>query len=87
MIDGIYHVSFSSSGAQVGEGLVTMSSESVHGGDHGYLYLGHLASMDGALSGRLHIQRWNAAVASIFGPKPSFDLDLAGRQDSTDRYF
>lgn len=42
MIDGIYHVRFSSSidGRNFGEGLATFKDGSVNGGDHGYLYLG-----------------------------------------------
>ena len=87
MINGIYHVKFSSSNHVFGEGLAFVSSELVNGGDHGYLYLGRITSNGGSLTGRLHIKRWNASVASVFGAQQAFDLDLLGTQDASDRSF
>ena len=87
MINGIYHVKFSSSNHVFGEGLAFVNSEAVNGGDHGYLYLGRIASNGGSLSGRLQIRRWNSAVASVFGALQSFDLDLTGTQNASDRSF
>lgn len=80
MKDGIYHVEFSSTMGAAGEGLVVVKDGSVNGGDAGYLYKGTLAgSAEGQLRGQLHVQRWNPAHVSVFGPLDSFALSLEGR--------
>ena len=86
MIDGIYHVRFSSSTQDFGEGLVTFKDGSVNGGDQGYLYQGKVGSSKNEISGKLLIKRWNSSVTSVFGNMQQFELELAGLQ-SSDRSF
>lgn len=83
MQDGIYHVRFSSSTGDSGEGLVVIKQGTVNGGDGGYIYVGPLASAGGGLSGRLSIKRWNPSATSVFGPLGNFDLQLAGQSTSS----
>jgi hypothetical protein len=86
MIDGIYHVRFSSSTQDFGEGLATIKDGSVNGGDNGYLYQGRVSSAASGISGKLLVKRWNPSVTSVFGNMQQFELDLSGSQ-SADRTF
>jgi hypothetical protein len=79
MQEGIYHVRFSTSGQNSGEGLVVVKAGSVNGGDAGYLYTGSLAENGNAISVQLKISRWNAGHTSVFGPLNTFDLQLTGQ--------
>lgn len=80
MIDGVYHVSFSSSSQEFGEGLVVIKDGVVNGGDHGYVYQGNV-SFDGTrTSGRLIVKRWNSSVTSVFGNIAQYELELSGSQ-------
>lgn len=87
MRDGIYHVRFSSSVGRTGEGLVVMKQGSANGGDTGYLYTGQFNVNGDALSGRLHIKRWNPGQVSVFGPLEKFDLSLSGKMDTGGKNF
>lgn len=81
MTDGIYHVRFSSSTQDFGEGIVTVKDGHIYGGDHGYLYLGKASEGAGVgIEGQLRIKRWNPAVASVFGNIQEFELQLQGSQ-------
>jgi hypothetical protein len=86
MIDGIYHVRFSSSTQDFGEGLVIIKAGSVNGGDHGYLYQGHVKSDANQISGKLLVKRWNSSAKSVFGNISQYELELFGSQ-SSDRSF
>lgn len=86
MIDGIYHVRFSSSTQDFGEGLVVIKNGSVNGGDHGYLYQGNVRSDDNRISGKLLVKRWNSSATSVFGNIAQYELELSGSQ-SPDRAF
>lgn len=78
MNDGIYHVTFSSSSNDFGQGIAVFKDGSVNGGDHGYLYTGTKAGQNGQISSRLTIRRWNPSVQSVFGPANEFVLELSG---------
>lgn len=78
MQDGIYHVCFTSSSRDAGEGLAVIKQGSVNGGDLGYLYVGHLTDESGTVSGRITVKRWNPGHVSVFGPIEKFDLQLRG---------
>ncbi len=82
MQEGIYHVRFSSSHGNAGEGLAVIKAGAVNGGDTGYLYYGRLGEDGATLSGHLDIAQWNTAVPSIFGPIRSFKLALKGTATS-----
>ena len=77
MLDGIYHVRFSSQ-SDFGEGIAVFNNGSVNGGDHGYLYLGNIASKNKEVSGKLLIKRWKTSVNSVFGNLQQFELTVAG---------
>ena len=79
MQEGIYHVRFSSSTRDSGEGLVVIKQGSANGGDAGYLYLGKLKTTGESLTGQLNIKRWNPGHVSVFGPLDNFDLQLSGK--------
>lgn len=85
MIEGIYHVRFSSA-RDHGEGLVVLKDGSLNGGDYGYLYLGKINSTGADFTGKLTIKRWNPAVTSVFGNINQFELEILGSQ-SPDRQF
>jgi hypothetical protein len=78
MIDGIYHVTFSSNSNDFGEGIVVFKDGAVNGGDHGYLYYGDFTQSAGQLNSNLTIKQWNSSVQSVFGPKKEFTLVLGG---------
>ena len=73
MLEGIYHVRFSSSTRDFGEGIAVFKAGSVNGGDHGYIYKGSINGSNATLS----IEQWNKSVPSVFGPLGNFMLDLA----------
>jgi T3SS negative regulator,GrlR len=79
MQDGIYHVSFATSPAVSGEGLVVVKQGTVNGGDAGYLYIGSLLDTGGAVAGQLKISRWKVGHVSVFGPLDNFELQLNGQ--------
>ncbi|MCW0373822.1 GrlR family regulatory protein [Xanthomonas sacchari] len=78
MIDGIYHVTFSSNSNDFGEGIVVFKGTSVNGGDHGYVYTGTRSGEAAEFKSRLTIMQWNPAVQSVFGPAKEFILELNG---------
>ena len=87
MIDGIYHVQFSSPQTNMlGDGLVVLKDSYVNGGDDGFIYLGSFGISGGVVSGKLFIKRWNPTTVSIFGDREEFELELSGSQ-KTDRSF
>ena len=86
MIDGIYHVTFSSNSHDVGQGIVVAKGDSINGGDHGYLYTGTTSVQGGQLISQLTIKQWNPAVQSVFGSNKEFVLELSG-SDSSDKTF
>jgi len=79
MQDGIYHVNFSSSTGDFGEGLVVVKDGSVNGGDTGFLYRGQLSSNGGDLCGKFNVMLWNPGHKSVFGPIDNFNLNLTGQ--------
>jgi hypothetical protein len=86
MIDGIYHVTFSSNSNDFGAGIAVFKGSSINGGDHGYLYTGTKSVKDGQFSSSLTIKQWNPSVQSVFGPTKEFVLELNG-SSSADNSF
>ncbi|MBQ4853594.1 hypothetical protein IMW82_02735 [Rhodanobacter sp. B2A1Ga4] len=86
MIDGIYHVTFSSNSNDFGEGIAVFKGNSVNGGDHGYLYSGTMSGQGDNFNSALTIKQWNPSVQSIFGPAKEFVLELSG-SSSADNSF
>jgi hypothetical protein len=79
MLEGIYHVTFSSSTNSLGEGIAVFKGDSVNGGDRGYLYTGTTyTAADNQFKSALRITQWNPAVSSVFGAVKEFVLELAG---------
>jgi hypothetical protein len=78
MLDGIYHVTFSSNANDFGQGIAVFKGDSINGGDHGYLYTGTKTSQGGQFTSRLTIKQWNPSVQSVFGPSKEFALELSG---------
>jgi hypothetical protein len=78
MIDGIYHVTFSSNSNDFGQGIAVFKGDSVNGGDHGYLYTGTKSGQDGQFNSTLTIRQWNPSVQSVFGPAKELVLQLSG---------
>lgn len=86
MIDGIYHVTFSSNSNEFGEGIAVFKGNSVNGGDHGYIYTGTKSGQDDKFSATLTIKQWNASVQSIFGAAKEFGLELNGSSSSDNSF-
>lgn len=80
MRDGIYHVRFTASSTDMGEGLVVIRHGAVNGGDQGYLYTGQLTAGSNSLSGTLRVKKWRPGAVSVFGPLDDFELQLAGTE-------
>lgn len=78
MLDGIYHVDFSSNSSSFGDGIAVFKGSSVNGGDSGYTYSGTKSESDGLFTSRLTIKRWNPSAQSIFGSVSEFSLELSG---------
>jgi hypothetical protein len=78
MLDGIYHVTFSSNSGDFGAGIAVFKGNSVNGGDHGYVYTGTKSGQGDQFSSSLTIKQWNPAVPSIFGQTKTFVLELNG---------
>jgi hypothetical protein len=78
MIDGIYHVTFSSNSNDFGEGIAVFKGTSINGGDHGYFYTGTKRGEGDQFSSSLTIKQWNPAVQSVFGAAKEFVLELSG---------
>ncbi|OBQ04599.1 GrlR family regulatory protein [Anabaena sp. AL09] len=78
MIDGIYHVTFSSNSNDFGAGIVVFKGNSVNGGDHGYFYTGTKSGQDGEFNSTLTIKQWNSSVQSVFGPAKELVLEVNG---------
>jgi hypothetical protein len=78
MLDGIYHVAFSSGTSAFGEGIAVFKGASVNGGDHGYTYSGTKNESGTSFASTLAIKRWNPSAHSIFGPVNEFSLELSG---------
>lgn len=79
MKEGIYHVRFSASTHDAGEGLVVIKQGALNGGDAGYLYTGTFEPSGEHMTCALHVKRWNSAHTSVFGPLNDFDLQLSGQ--------
>lgn len=78
MLDGVYHVAFSSGSSSFGEGIAVFKGGSVNGGDHGYTYTGTKNESDDSFTSTLTIKRWNPSAQSIFGSVNEFLLELSG---------
>ena len=83
MKPGIYHVKFSTPASHnTGEGLAVLQDGKVNGGDSGYFYQGSYEVVDSKVTAKLHVERWNPVIPSIFGSFREFDLNLAGQTPS-----
>jgi hypothetical protein len=78
MQPAIFHVKFTSSLRDFGEGLAIFKDGKINGGDHGYLYIGSYEMTDAGVSGRINVKRWNPSVTSVFGNLAEFELNLNG---------
>lgn len=87
MIDGIYHVTFSSVTGDTGEGLIVVKENSINGGDHGYLFTGTKTGDAAEFQCTLKIKQWNRSVQSIFGLLEEFTLTLHGKITEPDNSF
>jgi hypothetical protein len=79
MLNGIYHVTFSSNSNDSSEGLLVFRGGTINGGDHGYLYTGTMTSHSETFKSTLTIKQWNPSVKSVFGSVKQFVLELSGR--------
>ena len=86
MIDGIYHVTFSSNSNDFGAGIAVFKGNTVNGGDHGYLYTGTRSGQDGQFNSTLIIKQWNPSVQSVFGPVKEFVLEINGNFSSDNSF-
>lgn len=86
MLDGIYHVTFSSNSRESGQGIAVFKGESINGGDHGYVYTGTKSGSSGNFSSRLTIKQWNPAVQSVFGSSSEHTLELTGAATGDDGF-
>ncbi len=86
MIDGIYHVTFSSNSNDFGEGIAVFKGDSVNGGDHGYLYTGTKSGQGEQFNSTLTIKQWNPSVQSVFGPSKEFVLELSGNSSGDNSF-
>lgn len=86
MQDGIYHVSFSASTGDSGQGLVVIKDGAVNGGDYSHLYTGQLKKTGTSVTGRFNVKCWNPEGISVFGKIDNFDLDLRGQANSADSF-
>jgi len=83
MIDGIYHVTFSSNSNDLGQGIAVFKGAAVNGGDHGYIYTGTKSENGALFNSSLTIKQWNPSVPSVFGTRDEFVLELtASSSDS-----
>lgn len=78
MKPAIYHVKFTSSLRDFGDGLAVFKDGSINGGDHGYLYLGTYEVDGSTVTAKLKVKRWNSSVTSVFGNIDEFALELKG---------
>lgn len=86
MIDGIYHVTFSSNSNDFGEGIAVFKGSSVNGGDRGYVYTGTKSGQGNQFSSSLKIKQWNPTVQSIFGAAKEFVLELNGNSSDDNSF-
>jgi hypothetical protein len=86
MLDGIYHVAFSSGSSSFGEGIAVFKGDSVNGGDHGYTYSGTKSGNGSSFTSTLTIKRWNPSAQSIFGAVNEFSLELSGSASGADGF-
>lgn len=84
---GIYHVKFTASSRDFGEGLAVFKDGKINGGDPGYLYLGAYEMTGLQIAAKIKVKRWNPAVTSVFGNLAEFDLDLSGTITADDAKF
>jgi len=81
MYDGIYEVSFSTSPSRehdFGHGIVTIKDGTINGGDHAYVYRGHLKAGEEKTTGRIHVSKWSLATTSVFSGLDDYELDFSG---------
>lgn len=86
MLNGIYHVTFSSSYNDFGEGVAVFKERSINGADYGYFYVGTQSEHVNGFSATLAIKQWNPSVESVFGPAKEFVLEVSG-SSSDDQSF
>lgn len=86
MLDGIYHVDFSSNSSSFGDGIAVFKGGSVNGGDSGYTYSGTKSEGDSSFTSKLTIKRWNPSAQSIFGPVNEFSLELSGNTSAANDF-
>jgi len=83
METGVYSVRFTGP-KTFGSGVVVVDRGRLHGGDHGYYYIGgYRITEPNRLSAQLHIARHQPGIESVFGPLDQFDLELFGTSTAT----
>lgn len=79
MLNGIYHVTFSSPAAHGREqGLAVFKNGTVNGGDTGYLYRGNFEIDGSKIKAFIKVTRWNERARSLFGNIQEYSLVLTG---------
>jgi len=78
MKPAIYHVKFTSSLPDSGEGLAVFKDGKINGGDPSYLYLGSYDVSGSGVTAKMKVKRWKPGATSVFGNLPEFELDLKG---------
>jgi hypothetical protein len=79
MLNGIYHVTFSSNSDDFGIGIIVIKNDAINGGDQGYFYTGTAHNQGEQFTATLTVQQWNPSVPSIFGDIPKFHLEINGK--------
>ena len=74
----IFHVRFTSSDHDFGDGIAVLKDGAVNGGDKGFVWFGACEVSGTEISARLTCRRWNPAVPSVFGNYGEFQLNLKG---------
>lgn len=78
MLNGIYHLRFTSSSNDYGEGIAVVKDGSFNGGNGGFVFTGTQQINGDKFTCTLSIKQWNEEVVSIFGPIKEFTLEITG---------
>ena len=77
-LEGLWTVEFRSSVGNTGYGTVVFDGKTAMGGTAGYYYSGDYQIAGNVLNVSLRVCRFNAGLASVFGPWEAFELQMLG---------
>ncbi|PKN08062.1 MAG: hypothetical protein CVU73_09435 [Deltaproteobacteria bacterium HGW-Deltaproteobacteria-8] len=86
MLNGIFHVSFQSSLATVGEGLAVFDACGVHGANENHIFRGAQADNGGATILTVEIRHLHGEKYPTFGPLGAVNLELTVSKDTGDGF-